>query len=141
MTIREQLIGTWLLVSSIDIHADGRRTDTWGAEPLGTCMFDANGRFAQIVMRSDLPKFASREAASPEQAKAIVAGTLAMFGTWRIDETNSALHVHFDACTFASFTGTDGKRAVSFLSPDELRFCNAGRAGGAHGESLWRRVK
>lgn len=140
MNLREQLVGTWTLVSSVDIHADGQRTDTWGPTPQGMYMFGADGRFAQIVMRSDLPRFSSRDAATAEQAKAVVAGSLAMFGTWRVDEAARTVLVHFEACSFANFTGTDGKRAVTMLSADELMFSNAGRAGGARGESVWRRV-
>ena len=139
-TLAEHVIGTWTLVSSVDIDGEGTRTDTWGPAPLGTYMFDRNGRFAQIVMRSDLPKAPSRQATTPEQAKAVVAGSLAMFGTYKVDEAAGTIDVHFLACTFAGFTGTDGKRQVTITSPDEMRFSNAGRVGGARGESVWRRV-
>ncbi len=141
MALAEQLVGTWLLVSSVDIRDDGTRSATWGDKPLGTCMFGADGRFAQIVARSDLPRFASREAATPEQAKAVVAGSMAMFGTYSVDEQTQTIHVHFVGSTFAGFNGTDGRRYASMPSPDELRFSNPGRAGGARGESVWRRAK
>lgn len=141
MSLTDQIVGTWELVSSVDLHADGRRTDTWGSAPRGTCMFDAKGRFAQIVMRADLPKAPSREATTPEQAKAIVSGSLAMFGTYTVDEAASTIDVHFLASTFAGFTGTNGKRKVEMQSPDEMRFSNTGRVGGASGQSVWRRVR
>lgn len=140
MTLARQIVGTWVLVSSVDILADGSTTDTWGSAPYGTYMFDATGRFAQIVMRSDLPKFASRDSATPEQAKAVVAGSLAMFGTYTVDEAASTIIVAFEACTFPAFTGTQGKRVVTMTSPDEMVFSNAGRAGGAKGQSVWRRA-
>jgi hypothetical protein len=140
MTLARQLVGTWLLVSSHDIEPDGTRTDTWGPAPLGTYMFDAQGRFAQIVMRSDLPKVARREDTTAEQAKAVVMGSLAMFGTYTVDEAACVVNVRFEACTFASFTGTEGKRVVERISADELVFSNAGRAGGRRGESVWRRA-
>jgi hypothetical protein len=141
MSLARQIVGTWELVSSVDIHPDGSRTDTWGPAPRGTYMFDGAGRFAQIVMRAELPKAPSRESTTPEQAKAIVSGSLAMFGTYRVDEAASTIDVHFLACTFAGFTGTDGKRKVEMLSGDEMRFRNAGRVGGSTGESVWRRVR
>jgi len=140
MTHAEQIVGTWVLVSSHDIEADGTRTDTWGTNPLGTYVFDANGRFAQIVMRSDLPKVSRREDTTDAQAKAVVMGSLAMFGTYTVDEAARVVKVRFEACTFASFTGTEGKRVVERISADELVFSNAGRAGGRRGESVWRRV-
>lgn len=140
MTLAEQIVGTWELVSSVDIETDGSRANTWGDDPLGTYMFDANGRFAQIVLRSDLPKFPSRDEATAEQAKAVVAGSMAMFGTYTVDEASSTIAVHFIGSTFPSFQGTDGKRVVHFATSDELSFTNAGRAGGAKGQSIWRRV-
>lgn len=140
MSLAQRIVGTWTLVSSVDIHADDSTTDTWGSAPLGLYMFDANGRFTQIVMRSDLPKFASRDSATPDEAKAVVAGSLAMFGSYSVDEAAQTVHVQFEACTFPAFTGTAGKRVVEMTSPDELVFSNTGRAGGAKGRSVWRRV-
>lgn len=141
MTLAEQLVGTWLMVSSVDIDADGTRHDTWGPDPLGTYMFGADGRFAQIVMRSDLPRVARREDTTAEQAKAVVMGSLAMFGTYCVDEAARTVDVRFEGCTFASFTGTAGKRIVTRISTGELIFSNAGRAGGRRGESVWRRTR
>lgn len=140
MSLARQIVGTWSLVSSVDIQAGGSTTDTWGSSPLGLYMFDAGGRFTQIVMRSDLPKFASRDSATPDEAKAVVAGSLAMFGTYTVDEAAGIVNVQFEACTFPAFTGTAGKRVVTMTSPDELVFTNPGRAGGAKGQSVWRRV-
>ena len=140
MPLAQKIVGTWSLVSSVDIHADGSTTDTWGSAPHGIYMFDANGRFTQIVMRSDLPKFASRDSATPDEAKAVVAGSLAMFGTYTVDEAASIVNVQFEASTFPAFTGTVGKRVVALTSPDEMVFSNAGRVGGAKGQSVWRRV-
>ena len=68
-------------------------------------------------------------------------GSLAMFGTYTIDEAASIVNVHFTGCTFATFNGTNGKRKVTMLSPGELKFTNAGRAGGRTGESIWRRLR
>lgn len=141
MNLSELIVGTWQLVSSVDIDSEGRRTDTWGPAPLGTYMFDANGRFTQIVMRSDLPQAPNRQETTPEQAKAIVLGSLAMFGTYAVDEQASTINVHFLASTFAGFTGTDGKRVVTKATPDEITFSNAARVGGLRGESVWQRVK
>ncbi len=140
MSLARQIVGTWSLVSSVDIHGDGSTTETWGSAPQGIYMFDANGRFTQIVMRSDLPKFSSRDSATPDEAKAIVAGSLAMFGTYTVDEAAGIVNVRFEACTFPAFTGTAGKRVVAMRTPDEMVFTNPGRAGGSKGQSVWRRV-
>lgn len=140
MSLAQQIIGTWILVSSIDIEPDGTTSDTWGPDPLGTYMFDTDGRFTQIVMRADLPKVASRELTTPDQARAVVMGSLAMFGSYTVDEAAGVIDVHFTGCTFASFNGTSGKRRVTMVSADEMQLSNAARAGGRSGRSVWRRV-
>ena len=138
--LAELIVGASALVSSTDIEPDGTRCQTWGPRPLGMYMFDAAGNFTQIVLRSDLPKARSREHISAAQAKAIASGSLAMFGTYTVDEAARTVNVRFAGSTFASLIGTEGKRSVTMISPDEMRFTNAGRVGGRRGESVWRRA-
>jgi hypothetical protein len=47
-------------------------------------MYDANGRFTFMIMRSDLPKFASnnRAQATAEEGKAVAQGMIAFYGTY-----------------------------------------------------------
>jgi hypothetical protein len=140
MPLSDLIVGTWTLSSSSDIAADGTRTETWGPNPLGCCMFDGKGNFTQMMMRSDLPQAASRQATTPEEARRIVLGSLAMYGTYTVDDAASTIDVAFTGSTFAAFNGTTGKRRVTMASPDEMRISNAGRAGGGRGESVWRRI-
>src|ERR1700740_5463 len=54
----KDLVGTWTLVS-VTLEQDGKKTDMYGANPQGQLIFDPNGRFTTIFLRSDVPKFAS----------------------------------------------------------------------------------
>src|SRR4051794_36716572 len=58
-------------------------------------MYDANGRFTFMIMRSDLPKFASnnRAQATAEEAKAVAQGMIAFYGTYTINEGDKTLAV------------------------------------------------
>ena len=56
---KDQLVGSWIFVSAQDVKPDGSKIDPWGPNPKGAAMYDANGRFTFMIMRSDLPKFAS----------------------------------------------------------------------------------
>ena len=75
-SIKDQLVGTWIFVSAQDVKPDGSKVDPWGSNPKGAAMYDANGRFTFMIMRSDLPKFASnnRAQASAEEGKAVAQG-------------------------------------------------------------------
>jgi Lipocalin-like domain len=86
--IKEQIVGTWTFVSALDIYPDGRKNDRWGTNPKGVFMFDGNGRFAQFITRSDLPKVSAGTAdkGTAEENKAIVSGLVASFGTYTVNE-------------------------------------------------------
>jgi hypothetical protein len=44
-SLREQLLGTWTLVSSDQVRPDGSRLQQFGAKPTGVNVFGANGPF------------------------------------------------------------------------------------------------
>jgi Lipocalin-like domain len=43
--LKEQLVGTWTLVSTDQVRPDGSKLKQLGANPTGVNVFDANGRF------------------------------------------------------------------------------------------------
>ena len=45
-SLKEQLVGTWTLVSSDQVRPDGSTLKQFGANPKGINVFDANGRFS-----------------------------------------------------------------------------------------------
>ena len=81
-TLKEQLVGTWSFVSSTGKTADG--SPVWGANPKGLLIFAANGAYSTIIVRSDVPKFASnnRLQGTAEENKAAVHGAIATFGKY-----------------------------------------------------------
>jgi len=48
--LKEQIVGSWTLVSAVDTHPDGNKTNPWGASPKGAYMFGADGRFTQMAI-------------------------------------------------------------------------------------------
>src|SRR5262245_28927772 len=56
-SLKEQLIGTWTLVSSETAAPNGTKQQYFGANPRGILMLDAGGRYAQVWGRADRPKF------------------------------------------------------------------------------------
>jgi len=41
------------------VELDGKKTQRFGPNPKGIAIFEGNGLFAQILLRPDLPRFAS----------------------------------------------------------------------------------
>src|SRR5258708_38416888 len=79
-TLKDQIVGAWTFVSSVNTRPDGSKYDPWGANPKGTTVYDANGHYAFMLMRSDLPKTSERPKTTPEQSKAVVEGSIAYYG-------------------------------------------------------------
>src|SRR5207249_3550908 len=58
-SLKEQLIGTWTLVSTVDVKPDGSKVERWGANPKGMLVFDGSGHYSLMIVRANLPKFAA----------------------------------------------------------------------------------
>ncbi len=142
--LREQLVGTWMLVSSERTRADGTMYLPYGAHPSGTLMFQRNGRFAAILINSNVPKYASnsREQPTPEEALAAAKGTNAFFGTYSVDENARTFVFHIDSSSnYPNANGANQMRMIRDLTDTTLVYFNADPPNsGALAVLTWRRV-
>jgi Lipocalin-like domain len=142
-SLKEQIIGTWTFVSALDVKPDGTKSDRWGPNPKGIFIFDANGRFAQFITRSDIPKFAAKTAdqGTPEENKAVLAGLVASFGTYTVNEADKMVITRVEGNIFPNLVGVEQKRLIVSLTGDELKYTNPSTSTGTTAEASWRRVK
>ena len=141
-SLKEQIIGTWTFVSSTNTRADGSKFDAWGANPKGTTIYDANGRYAFLLMRSDLPKATERSKTTPEQAKAVVDGSIAYYGTYTVDEATTTIALRVEGSTFSAFNGTNQKRIIKSITADEMNTVNPATSDtGIAADTIYRRAK
>ena len=137
---QSNLVGSWTLVSSV-VEQGGSRIEPFGPNPKGALIFDANGRYAAMIARPGLPKLASdnRTAATAEEARAIVAGSIAHFGSYATDEKTITFRI--ETSTHANWDGAEQKRSYT-ISGDELKYTVATAAiGGGSATLVWRRAK
>src|ERR1700675_4879106 len=91
-SLKEQLVGTWTVVSSESTAPNGAKQQFYGATPKGILILDSGGRYALVTARPDRPKFKSASRfsleATPEELKAALIGTVANFGTWAVNEAD-----------------------------------------------------
>src|ERR1700694_5104179 len=89
-SLKDQLVGTGTLASWETIRPDGNKVDRFGSNPKGLQAFGADGHFALVLVRADVPKIAggSRYKATDQEAQAIVRGSIAYFGTYTVDEAS-----------------------------------------------------
>jgi hypothetical protein len=94
--------------------------------------------------RADLPKLESsnRATATPEEAKAVVAGSIAYFGKYSVDDTGKVVSIDIEGSTFANQIGStvDNKRIITSLTANELKLTNPGSASGLKLELVFKRA-
>jgi hypothetical protein len=143
-TLKQQLVGTWDFVRTEAMQADGPRILPFGPNPKGVNTFTEDGHFAQIQIADGIPKFASnsRVAGTAEENKAVVQGTIALFGTYTVDEAKRMIIYKVDSSTFPNWVGLVQERPIDSITADELRHSNAGGSiAGAKTVNIWKRAK
>ena len=137
----KDLAGTWTLVSVVN-EQNGHKTESFGPHPYGILIVDASGHYVIAMARADLPKFASnnRATGTPEENKAIVAGSLTHFGTLAVNAANKTLTFTIETATFPNWDGIEQKRAFT-LTGDELTYTVPAASSGGTATSVWKRAK
>lgn len=142
-TLRDQLIGSWTLLSWEQTRPDGSKFQSFGANPRGIQVFGPDGRFVLMFARGDLPKIAAgdRAKATPEEAKTIIVGSIAYFGTYDVDDATKTITLGLESSTFPNQLGTQQTRVISSLTPTELRYENPTSTSGGQLEVVFKRAK
>ena len=140
-SLKEQLVGTWIYVSSTGKRDDGSNVPRPNLQ--GAVTYTADGRFHFITVRTDAPKYASSDPAqpSPDEAMAIASGSIAYTGTYTVDESTKTVHANIESSTFPNLVGAPNqRRIVTSISADEMMLTNPRTSAGITLEFLWKRA-
>ena len=141
-SLSDQLVGTWIYVSSTGKRDDGSVVPRPSLQ--GAVTYTADGHFHFITTRTDVPKLASSDPArpTPEEAMAIASGSIAYSGTYTLDESTKTIHANVETSTFANLVGAPNqRRVITLMTADEMRFTNPRNPAGVTLEFVWRRAK
>jgi len=113
--LRDELVGMWKMISAEFHWADGSIADLYGPAPEGRIIYGPQGDMAVQIMRVDRPRFASGDfrAGSADEARAAVAGYMAYFGRYDVDETQRLVTHHIRGSVYPNWVGQDMTRAVT----------------------------
>jgi hypothetical protein len=146
-SLKDQLVGTWMLVSQELTAPDGTKRQgpagvVVGHNPRGILILDAGGRYANVTGAADRPKFKTsgvpRLEGTAEEFKAAVQSFAANYGTWSVNEADKTLTLRLESAMIPNAEGTDDKTSVG-LAGDELKL-SASFASGRRDE-VYRRAK
>jgi lipocalin-like protein len=142
-SLKDQLVGTWIYVSSTAKRDDGSNVPRPSLQ--GAVTYNADDRFHFILTRTDAPKYASGDITrpSPDEAMAIASGgSVAYTGTYTVDEGTKTIHVNIEASTFPNLVGAPNqRRIVTSITADEMKFTNPRTLAGLTLEIVWKRAK
>ena len=142
--LQNQLIGTWDFVVAQVNAPDGKISFPFGESPKGLLIFTPDGRFMQIHVASDVPKFASnnRMTGTPEEYAAIMRRSLSLFGTYTVDDAKKTVTFHIVSGTYPNNAGESQTRTIDKLTADEFINTNPSVAGGRGSASnFYKRAK
>jgi hypothetical protein len=140
--LKQQIVGTWSLVSQYVDQGGGKKTERFGSKPRGMAIYERNGKFVQVIVHTSLSKVASNNAmtGTADENKAIVQGSIAYFGSYTVNDKEGTVVTHVDASSYPNWDGEDQKRKVS-ISGDEMKFVLPTAAIGGTAYTVWKRVK
>jgi len=141
-SLKEQLVGTWIYVSSTATRSDGTKIERPNLR--GAVTYTSDGRFFFITTSTDIPKLVSNDPSrpTPEEAMAVAAGSIAYFGTYTVNESDKVIAAQVETSTFANLVGAPNqRRIITSLTDDKLRFTNPRTPAGLTLEFVWQRAK
>jgi hypothetical protein len=141
-TLKEQLVGTWTLVSFDSFDSSGAKVPNMeGGDLKGQLIFTDNGRMSNQMI-TQFPKIASsdRLKSTPAEDKAVAHGILSYFGSYTVSEPDKTIMLNIERSSFQNQVASNVKR-VATLTGDELKIDNPGRQAGGKTVTVWRRAK
>jgi len=140
-SLKDQLVGTWIYVSSTGKRDDGSTVPRPSLQ--GAVTYSSDGRFHFITARTDVPKLVSDPSRpTPEEAMAIASGSIAYTGTYTVDENTKTIHANVETSTFPNLVGAPNqRRIITSITADEMKFTNPRTPAGVTLDFVWKRAK
>ena len=137
---KEDLVGTWTVVSNENTQPDGKKVLPFGSNAQGILTFDAAGRYAIQICSAERPKFASnnRLQGTPEEYKSAVHGCNPHWGRYTVADGSIVFKI--EHATFPNWEGIEQKRPFS-IKGDELTYKVHAASSGGTSELVWKRAR
>ena len=113
-SLKEQLLGTWTLVSWTQLVGDVEEPGLLGRDPVGQFMFAPDGHMCFSAMRRTRSNLAGSgpQAGTPEEKAAAYDGYVGYCGRYDVSEEERSVTFRLELSSFPNWTGTTQKRFV-----------------------------
>src|SRR5262249_13140877 len=117
-TLKQQLIGTWTLVSNIQKDQDGKEENDFGPKAHGQLILSSDGRFSLFLIGGDRPKVTSA-------ANSPIGPVVGYYGTYSVGEGDKSLVYRVEGSTYPNFEGAEQKATITVIKGDDLTYVRA----------------
>lgn len=123
-SLRQQLIGTWKIVSGVMQVGPDIKPTPLGTNITGFMMYLADGHFCFTAMRTNRPNFGQRDraAGTTEQKAAAYDSYRSFCGTYEVNEQARVITQNYLVTLLPDSTGETEQRFILELSPTTLKF-------------------
>jgi hypothetical protein len=115
--LKQQIVGTWTLVSVYDQLYDGKKLDTWGPNVKGSASYDRSGRFTYMIVAAGR----KRSDAGPLVP---VGKSIGYFGTYSVNEEDRTITWRIERSTYPNWDGVERKGKIT-IKGDQLSIVSA----------------
>jgi hypothetical protein len=142
-TLKDQLVGSWTLVSAETVETNGNRVPLVKGTPMkGLLFFTADGRVSfQVIGEHQRLASNDRIKMTAEEMKAMAESALSYFGTYTVNEAEKSFTMKIEASTFQNQTAIAAAKRMVELNGDDLKITNPGRLAGGQTINVWKRAK
>lgn len=139
-----QLVGVWELQEFV-LQTAEEESRPFGDRPKGRLHVAENGQLLVAIFSEHRSKVASDDlqAGQPDEASALLRGSLSYFGRWRFEAERAVLCIEAEGALFPNLEGTTQERVVTWRGADTLVLTTAPVAWGGReqrGILSWRRM-
>ena len=142
-TVKEEILGSWKLVSIINTRVDGSKYELFGEKAKGTIHFDSSGSYSLQIMREARPAFVagSRVEGTAEENRAAVHGMISHFGSYEVDEAGRKIIFRIQGSSYPNWEKAEQTREFVLLG-SRLTWSDPSvgpRSGDLQSDLIWSR--
>lgn len=117
-SLRERILGTWILRSWVRTLDGVEEPGPFGPDALGQLVYSPDGHMSGNLMRRTRGRFATEDAAGPEDPRERAAaydGYLGYCGRYEVDDAGGLVLHRVELSSNPNWTGSVQKRLVEFI--------------------------
>ena len=138
-----KVVGTWRMIAAT-VEVNGRTSLPYGPAPQGRLVFTSDMHFVEFLLDPRIPRLKSNErgGGTDEENRAVMAGTLALYGRYTVDADGNFIGNTVEGSSFPNWIGqVRSTKDLTMLVEGDRMIENFQRPGGARVTIIFERAR